>query len=117
MDCMSSEPGGFGGVGIDAGASLWKLARVGEESLEIESFPAGAIEEVQYRVGGWSPEQVHVTGGGGARIAALLDGMQVRHVSEFEAWARGAPVLARRAGWTLPRRYLLVSLGTGTSVL
>jgi type II pantothenate kinase len=104
-------------VGIDAGASLWKLAQVGEEGLEIESFPAGAIEEIQGRVGGWSPERVHVTGGGGARIAALLDGIEVRHVSEFEAWARGAPVLAGRAGWTLPERYLLVSLGTGTSVL
>jgi type II pantothenate kinase len=116
MSPMSSEPNGLGGVGIDAGASLWKVARMGE-SLEMEHFPAGAVEEVRRRVGGWGPEQVHVTGGGAARIAAVLDGMQVRYVSEFEAWARGAPVLAGRAGWILPERYLLVSLGTGTSVL
>ncbi|HEV2855766.1 MAG TPA: hypothetical protein VHC97_23465 [Thermoanaerobaculia bacterium] len=106
-------------VGIDAGASLWKVVRIGE-SLEMESLPAGAVEEVRRRMDGWSPERVHVTGGGAARIAAIaarLDRAQVRHVSEFEAWARGAPVLAGRAGWTLPERYLLVSLGTGTSVL
>jgi type II pantothenate kinase len=103
-------------VGIDAGASLWKLARVGED-LDLEILPAGAVEEVRRRVAGWSPERVQVTGGGAARVAAALDGMDVRHVSEFDAWARGAPVLAGRAGWTLPQRYLLVSLGTGTSIL
>ena len=65
----------------------------------------------------WRPEQVHVTGGGAARIAAALDGLHVQHVSEFAAWARGAEELAGRAGWTLPKRYLLVSLGTGTSIL
>lgn len=103
-------------VGIDAGASLWKLARMGE-SLELAMIPAGAIEEIGQRMRSWSPEEVHVTGGGAARIAAALGEIPVRHVSEFEAWARGAPVLAGRAGWTLPQRYLLVSLGTGTSVL
>lgn len=103
-------------VGIDAGASLWKLARVGKD-LELELFPAGAVEDVRSRIGDWAPEQIRVTGGGAARIAAALDGIPVQSVSEFEAWARGAPELARRAGWTLPRRYLLVSLGTGTSVL
>ncbi len=105
-----------GRVGIDAGASLWKLARVREE-LEMEVLPAGAIEELRRRIGDWKAEQVHVTGGGDTRIAAALDGVRVRHVPEFEAWARGAQRLAGRAGWTLPERYLLVSLGTGTSIL
>ncbi len=103
-------------VGIDAGASLWKLARV-EEGLELELFPAGAVEEVRGRIAGWNPEQVYVTGGGASRISAALEGIPAQSISEFEAWARGAPVLAARAGWTLPQRYLLVSLGTGTSVL
>lgn len=103
-------------VGVDAGASLWKLARV-EEGLDLELLPAGAVEEVRRRVGEWAPEQVHVTGGGATKIEMALEGTPVRHVSEFEAWARGVPVLAGRAGWDLPQRYLLVSLGTGTSVL
>ena len=38
-------------------------------------------------------------------------------MTEFDAWARGAPLVAREEGLGLPARYLLVSLGTGTSVL
>ena len=38
-------------------------------------------------------------------------------VGEFEAWARGAPLVAEAADLELPARFLLVSVGTGTSVL
>jgi type II pantothenate kinase len=103
-------------LGIDAGASLWKLALV-QGDWETEILPAGDIEAVQRRVDAWKPESVHVTGGGAMRVAAALAGMHVQHVPEFAAWARGAERLAARAGWRLPERYLLVSLGTGTSVL
>jgi type II pantothenate kinase len=103
-------------VGIDAGASLWKIARLREE-LELEVLPAGAIEGVRRRIAGWRPARISVTGGGAARIAAALDGLGVQQVPEFAAWARGAQALAGRIGWTLPQRYLLVSLGTGTSIL
>ncbi len=116
---MSERPVEPGRVGIDAGASLWKLALV-REDLELELLPAGAIEELRQRIGGLSPEevdQVSLTGGGAARITAALDGVRFRQVDEFTAWARGAQTLAGRAGWTLPRHYLLVSLGTGTSIL
>jgi len=106
-------------VGIDAGASLWKLALVGED-LETEILPAGAIDTLRQRIGGSSPDQVDpvsITGGGAARIATALDGIRFQRIDEFTAWARGAQILAGRAGWTLPQRYLLVSLGTGTSIL
>lgn len=107
-------------TGIDAGATLWKLARVGPgfSELELASFPAGAIGEIRERIAVWSPDRIHLTGGGAARIAAVLSGTPpVRQVSEFAAWGLGSAVLAARAGWTLPPRYLLVSVGTGTSVL
>jgi len=103
-------------AGIDAGASLWKLVRVGEE-LETVILPVGAVEKVRRRIADWAPDRIGLTGGGTARLVAVLEGRDLRPVSEFEAWARGAPVLAGRAGWTLPPRYLLVSLGTGTSAL
>jgi len=104
-----------GRVGIDAGASLWKLARAGHPEKEI--LPAGAVQEVRRRIAAWNPGEVRVTGGGGARLAAALEGIPVRQVSEFDAWARGAAHLAGSAGWALPPRYMLVSLGTGTSML
>lgn len=111
------EKRGSGRLGIDAGASLWKLALVREKEWTTEMLPAGAVDEVRRRVDAWQPESVHVTGGGGSRLAAALAGFSARQVSEFTAWAHGARTLAGRAGWTLPARYLLVSLGTGTSVL
>src|SRR5689334_1711913 len=119
-----TERVGAGPAGIDAGATLWKLAgprREGEEP-ELAAVPAGALDAVRDRLAAWAPERVHATGGGAAQLAAALGGSggvgaDVREVSEFAAWARGAPLLAARAGWTLPSRYLLVSLGTGTSIL
>jgi len=105
-----------GRLGIDAGASLWKLALL-REDWETEILPAGAVDEVRSRVDAWQPSSVQVTGGGGSRLAAALAGIPVHQVSEFTAWARGAQWLAGRAGWSLPARYLLVSLGTGTSIL
>src|SRR5262249_25193161 len=48
---------------------------------------------------------------------ATIAGVPVEHVWEFDAWARGAPLVAAEEGIGLPARYLLVSLGTGTSVL
>ncbi|HEV7519428.1 MAG TPA: hypothetical protein VGR07_24315 [Thermoanaerobaculia bacterium] len=115
---MSGKREEAGRAGIDAGATLWKLARLGEE-LEMEAVPAGDLAAVRHRLAAWSPTRVHVTGGGAARIAAALGaaGLAVQPVSEFAAWARGAALLAARAGWSLPERYLLVSLGTGTSIL
>ena len=96
-------------VGIDAGATLWKLARLGDD-LELAFLPAGAIDEVRRRLADWQPNAVHLTGGGAARIAAKLGedprgrALLVRQVSEFDAWHRGAALLAARAGWSLPRR-------------
>jgi type II pantothenate kinase len=115
---MSEERNGRCRMGIDAGATLWKLACLGfpGESPELTALPAGSLSMVRRQVAQWRPEEVHVTGGGATQIAAALDAPPVQ-VSEFAAWARGAALLAGQAGWTLPERYFLVSLGTGTSIL
>ena len=60
---------------------------------------------------------VLATGGGADRLGPEIAGVPVQRVVEFDAWARGAPILAERESLELPDRYLLVSLGTGTSVL
>jgi type II pantothenate kinase len=108
------EPVGI--VGVDVGATLCKLA-LRREVWSTASYPSSDLDAVRALIEGWSPARVVATGGGADRLGARLAGVAVEHVSEFEAWARGAPIVAAEEGVGLPSRYLLVSLGTGTSVL
>jgi type II pantothenate kinase len=105
-----------GTVGIDVGATLCKLAlrRHGWETTVCPSTDGDAARAIVER---WRPTRVVATGGGADDLGDTLAGAPVERVSEFDAWARGAPLLAREDGLALPARYLLVSLGTGTSVL
>lgn len=103
-------------VGVDVGATLCKLARRAE-TLETCSFDSTDLEGVQRTVEQWSPERVVATGGGATRLGDSFGGAPVQRVPEFVAWSRGAPILSELDGLDLPSTYLLVSLGTGTSVL
>lgn len=103
-------------VGVDAGASLCKVAR-NTQSLETRSFDSRDLLGVQLTLEEWTPERVMATGGGAASLAQSVQGAQLDQVPEFDAWRRGAPILADLEGLELPHSYLLVSLGTGTSIL
>ena len=105
-------------VGLDLGASLHKVARAsdaGLADLEVATFPAeqGALAFVRAA----APTRVVLAGGRAAAVAAELAPVPTSVVSEFDAWARGAGIVAARGGETLAEPYLLVSLGTGTSIL
>jgi type II pantothenate kinase len=105
------------GIGADVGASLAKVAiRRGDEPLRLELAPTQAIERVAREVESLGPQRTGVTGGGGARFADLLT-LDTTRICEFEAWAAGANELLRMQGASSPEPFLLVSLGTGTSVL
>ncbi len=103
-------------VGIDVGATLCKLVRC-SGLAETARFASTDLDLVRARIDRWEPERLAATGGGAEELGADLGGVPVQRVQEFEAWGRGAPLVAERAGVELPRDYLLVSLGTGTSVL
>jgi type II pantothenate kinase len=105
-----------GTVGIDAGATLCKLVLF-SDGLQTALFPSNELEAVRSRVESWGARQIVATGGGCRALGSRIGGVSVRRVGEFDAWARGAPLLAQREGIELPRSYLLVSLGTGTSAL
>jgi len=102
--------------GIDAGATLCKVVHQ-EKTLWTRSYSSKEIERVSEEVARVGARRIAVTGGGAHRFADEIDGVPVRRVPEFEAWGRGAPILASKEGVKLPPGYLLVSLGTGTSVL
>jgi type II pantothenate kinase len=65
----------------------------------------------------YTPARVGATGGGAPQLGAVLAGVPMTTVGEFEAWAAGAPLLASAEGVPLPPRYRLASVGTGTSSL
>lgn len=104
-------------VGIDVGATLAKLALRNAATLVTEHHASGALEQLRRRVETLAPSGVVLTGGGAAELAALLGGVPVRHVDEVTAWVRGGALVAAEEGMTLPARHLLVSLGTGTSIV
>lgn len=103
-------------VGIDAGATLTKLVRWDAETA-VARLPSADEAAVRAQVAAWAPERVGLTGGGASRLAATFGDVPVHAVGEFDAWAAGAPLAAAAEGTTLPARFLLASLGTGTSVL
>ena len=109
-------------VGIDAGASLVKLAiehRSGE--LRLEKLPSHDVAGVADRVASCRPGDVCLTGGGAASIEPLLAAPTTLH-NEFASWAAGARRILRGSGDESLEsigslgRFILVSLGTGTSI-
>ena len=110
-----------GTVGVDAGATLCKLVRAvakspGTRAFETVSFDSRDHDAIRKTLEEWDARAVVATGGGAARIQNLT-GAAFTRVPEFEAWATGAPLLAALEGVSLPEAYLVVSLGTGTSIL
>ncbi len=103
-------------VGIDSGASLTKIAiRRGGEMIH-RVLPAGDPGPAEALVSELGPRRIGLTGGGAPELARRLGDETVR-INEFAAWGAGASVLLDAQGGAAPRPFLLVSLGTGTSVM
>jgi len=104
-------------MGVDAGATLVKIAaRAPGGGLSYRFVPAASLSEVALMIEAEEPRSVGLTGGGATRLERLL-GRQALRVNEFAAWGNGAAELLQEAAVGPARRYLLVSLGTGTSVM
>lgn len=109
-------PGARASVGIDAGTSLVKLAiEHPSGDLRLEKFAledrAGLLDQVAASM----PGSVGLTGGGATSIQQSL-GRPSTVLNEFSAWAAGARRLLAVSDDPPADRYLLVSVGTGTSI-
>jgi type II pantothenate kinase len=106
-------------VGVDVGSSLTKLA-VQEPggNTRFQLFARGPSPELLRAVEVADPVSLGLTGGGAAALASQLP-LQSVQVNEFTAWGAGARQLLDRQPHLVGTRtpYLLVSLGTGTSVM
>ena len=104
-------------IGVDVGATLAKLAIRDEAgALHFESLPAREIDRVGDRVADFNPIRVGLTGGGASSLSERFAGISALQ-NEFESWGKGARHLLDAENLLKESRNLLVSLGTGTSVL
>jgi len=105
-------------VGVDVGATLAKIALRSRDDAapDFDLVPSQAPVKVMEAVVRLEPRSVGLTGGGAAELARLLPWDTAR-VNEFAAWGSGAAALLRSNGAAPVEKYLLVSLGTGTSIM
>ena len=106
-----------GAVGVDVGATLAKLAIRGPGGeIRFALEPAADLEAVAEAAMAGSPARIGLTGAGASALAGRL-AAETTPVNEFAAWGAGANELLRRDGSHPGERFLLVSVGTGTSVM
>lgn len=116
---QNPDPQTFSGavIGADVGATLVKLAiRTQHGRTRLQLASTQAIEEVARDIESAGPERVGITGGGAPELAQLLS-FDTTRADEFEAWRRGAREILQEDASHRADRYLLVSLGTGTSAM
>ena len=102
---------------MDVGATLAKLVvRSADGNLTFDHMDALDLQGLLGRIRSLPGETLGLTGCGAAQVAENIDLKSEQYV-EFEAWGRGANILLDRQKRATPTSYLLVSLGTGTSML
>ena len=102
-------------IGIDAGGSLIKVVYREGERLHFKMFPVSELEQVIHWLRIFAPRaEIRITGGKGANLQAALQ-QEVIFVDEFEAMTRGDRLLLDEEQY-LVHNFVLVSIGTGTSI-
>ena len=110
-------------MGIDAGATLSKLAIGRGDHVDYETIPSARLADVVDAIAKHRPATIGLTGCGAKAIQARIPehgGPEAGRFPEFDAWGAGAHAQLGDPGAeafdeTAP--YLLISLGTGTSVM
>ena len=105
-------------VGIDAGGTLIKIAYYDQEHrLHLKSYATSKIVETSKWIHLLTGESTLVlTGGKAGKLADLLPMREIKMVAEFEATCIGAAYLLRETCAKVLNRFVLVSIGTGTSI-
>ena len=114
-------------IGIDAGLTLTKLAIEAEDGdIRFEKLASadrrGVVERVAELLEPSNTPNVGLTGGGATQLSTALPTASAA-IGEFAAWGSGARNLVAESDAfsatdePAPQRFMMVSLGTGTSVL
>jgi type II pantothenate kinase len=104
-------------IGVDSGATLVKICvQDRAQELHFATWHAPASDRILALLDRLSPTRIGLTGCGASAIAPRLD-REVATPVEFDAWGQGANSLLAEMGRDTREPYLLVSIGTGTSIL
>lgn len=103
-------------IGIDAGGTLIKTVHLENNQYCYQTFSTNDIMEVVLWVNENHREaKLMITGGKQTKLAQLVDN-EVEMVPEFEATTSGIQAIVNQANLALPDSYLVVNVGTGTSI-
>ncbi len=112
---LAGLPGLGPAAGVDVGATLAKVAlRHPDGQATLAMGAADELGPLVEQLDALAPPCIGLTGGGAPRLAKLLLS-DTAQIEEFAAWSTGAHRLLQDA--ETPPRFLLTSVGTGTSVL
>ena len=104
-------------IGVDAGSSLVKICLLDDsDQRHLATWLSPATEEVLSLIERTAPQRLGLTGSGARELAEAL-GLGAPPLLEFDAWGRGANALLGASTKAPTTPYLLVSIGTGTSMM
>ncbi|MFC4023524.1 type II pantothenate kinase [Oceanobacillus longus] len=103
-------------IGIDAGGSLIKLAYEESGRLHVKTYPNQDREQLLQWLTSVAPDAtLHVTGGKSGYLAMTAT-QRTRYVDEFQAIIEGTRYLLDQEKHSPSNEYIIVSIGTGTSI-
>ncbi|WP_053216119.1 type II pantothenate kinase [Guptibacillus hwajinpoensis] len=103
-------------IGIDAGGTLIKVVYKERDEYLYQTFLSNEVEKLVKWINEWHPNaKLKITGGKQENISKLLHNPH-ELIDEFEATTIGIKEVLKRAELYLPEKYLLVNVGTGTSI-
>ncbi|MFC3041786.1 type II pantothenate kinase [Virgibacillus xinjiangensis] len=103
-------------IGIDAGGTLTKVAYEEKERIHVKTYPNGQMERLLHWLQFTFPETRLVVTGGNSSLIKENSGHQVETVDEFTALTDGTRYLLTEEKLDAIKDFILVSIGTGTSI-
>ncbi|WP_249870414.1 type II pantothenate kinase [Oceanobacillus saliphilus] len=103
-------------IGIDAGGTLTKIAYEEDGRLHVKTYGNQEMEKLMQWLNNITPNAVlHITGGKSRQLATIANHKQ-RQADEFQAIVEGTRYLLGEESHLSINNYILVSIGTGTSI-
>ncbi|SHF91993.1 type II pantothenate kinase [Ornithinibacillus halophilus] len=103
-------------IGIDAGGSLTKVAYEENGRLHVKTFSNQKMNQLIQWLHITAPNAIfHITGGKSGLIQSSSDQKSIQ-IEEFQATIQGTNFLLGHENVKIEDEYILVSIGTGTSI-